>query len=258
MVATDKIQARSALQKRLSLDAPWRWLGAGWRDLLAAPALSVGYGLFVVGGGVLIITALWRAGLSSLIPVAIGAFALVGPLLAVGLYEMSRRIEASERPRLFPVRFAGPRSPLQIAFIGFLLLFAAMVWTLVAMALYAIFTSGSYVPLNEFFSFAITTPQGLAMALTGSAFGLSIAFAIYLLCAVSIPMLMNERTDAFTAIAAGVNAFRTSPGVMLLWAWLIGILIAGGVATLFVGLAVIFPLLGHATWHAYRDIRDTA
>ncbi len=258
MVVTDVNQARSTSPKRLSLDAPWRWLGAGWRDLLAAPALSVGYGLFVVGGGILIISALWRAGLTSLIPVAIGVFALVGPLLAVGLYEMSRRIEAAERPRLFPVKFAGPRSPLQIAFVGFLLLFAAMVWTLVAMALYAIFTSGSYVPINEFFSFAITTPQGLAMALTGSFFGFAIAFAIFLLSVISIPMLVNERTDAFTAIAAGVNAFRKSPGVMLLWAWLIGILIAGGVATLFFGLAVIFPLLGHATWHAYREIRAAA
>jgi uncharacterized membrane protein len=147
---------------------------------------------------------------------------------------------------------------LQIAFVGFFLLFAAMVWALIAMVLYALFTSGSYVPLNEFFSFAITTPQGLAMALIGSALGFAIAFAIFLLSVVSIPMLMNERTDAFTAIATGVNTFRKSPGVMVLWAWLIGVLVASGVATLFIGLAVVFPLLGHATWHAYRDIRAAA
>lgn len=239
---------------RLSLDAPWRWLGAGWRDLLAAPVLSIGYGLFVVGGGLLIVVALWRAGLSALIPIAFGAFALLGPLLAVGLYEMSRRLQAGERPRLFPVRFAGPRSPLQIAFIGFFLLFATMIWVLVAMALYALFSAGSYVPLSEFLSFAISTPQGLAMIAVGSIFGIAIAFAIYLLTVVSIPMLMNERTDAFTAIAAGVDAFRKSPGVMVLWAWLIAVLVAGGVATLFAGLAIVFPLIGHATWHAYRDI----
>lgn len=239
----------------LSMDAPWRWLGAGWRDLFTAPVLSIGYGLAVVGGGALIIATLWRAGLSALIPVAIGAFALVGPLLAAGLYEMSRRIEAGEAPRLFPVRFAARRSPVQIAYIGFFLFFAALVWTLVAMVLFAIFTSGSYVPLNEFVSFAITTPQGLAMITIGGGFGLVIAFAIYLLTVVSIPMLMNEEVDAFTAISTGVNAFRKAPGTMALWAWLIAVMVAAGVATMFVGLAIIFPLLGHATWHAYRDIR---
>jgi uncharacterized membrane protein len=241
--------------RSLSLDAPWRWLAAGWRDLFAAPILSVGYGALVVGGGFLIILALWRAGLAALVPVALGVFALAGPLLAVGLYEASRRIEAGERPGLFPIRFAGPRSPLQIAFIGFFLLFAALVWVRLAMLLYALFLAGDYQPLDEFLSFALATPQGLAMISVGTIVGGAIAFAIYLLTVVSIPMLMNERTDAFTAIALGVRAVKEHPGPMLLWAWLIAVIIVGGLATMFVGLAFAFPLLGHATWHAYRDIR---
>lgn len=243
---------------KLTLDAPWRWLGAGWRDLTRAPVLSIGYGLCVVGGGLLIIAALWRSGLSALIPVAIGVFALVGPLLAVGLYEASRRLEAGEPARLWPVRFAGPRSPLQIAFIGFFLLFAALVWVRVATLLYALFTSGSYAPLDQFVTFAISTPQGLSMLAIGTVLGGIIAFGIYLLTVVSIPMLMNERTDAFSAIFAGIRAFREAPGVMLLWAWLIGVVVLGGVASMFVGLAIAFPLLGHATWHAYREIRAGA
>lgn len=245
----------AAAPTNLTLDAPWNWLGAGWKDLWAAPVQSIGYGLFVVGGGALVIYALWRAGLPALIPVALGVFAIVGPLMALGLYESSRRIEAGEKPGMFPIKFAGPRSPLQIAFVGFFLLFAALVWVLVAMALYALFTVRSYAPFSDFINFALSTPQGLAMLAIGTAVGGAIAFAIYLLTVVSIPMLMNERTDAFTAIAAGVKAFRASPGVMLLWAWLIGIMILGGVASLFAGLAIAFPLLGHATWHAYRDIR---
>ncbi len=245
----------AATPAKLTLDAPWRWLGAGWKDLWAAPVQSIGYGLFVVGGGALVIYALWRAGLAALIPVALGVFAIVGPLMALGLYESSRRIEAGEKPGMFPIKFAGPRSPLQIAFVGFFLLFAALVWVRLAMVLYALFTAGSYAPLSDFVNFALSTPQGLAMLAVGTVVGGVIAFAIYLLTVVSIPMLMNERTDAFTAIAAGVKAFRSSPGVMLLWAWLIGILILGGVVSLFAGLAIAFPLLGHATWHAYRDIR---
>ena len=241
---------------RLSMDAPWRWLGAGWKDLWTSPLQSIGYGLLVVGGGLFFIYALWRAGLAALIPVALGVFALVGPLLAVWLYEASRRIEAGEKPGLFPIKFAGPRSPLQIAFVGFFLLFAALLWVRVATLLYALFSSGSYAPVEEFASFALSTPQGLAMIAVGALIGGVIAFAIYLLTVVSIPMLMNERTDAFTAIFTGIRAFRASPGVMLLWAWLIAIIIIGGVATMFLGLAVAFPLLGHASWHAYKEIRS--
>jgi uncharacterized membrane protein len=240
---------------RLTMDAPWRWLGAGIRDLLRAPHLSIGYGALVIGGGAATVWLLWRTGNASFVPVAFGMFAIFGPLLAVGLYEMSRRIEANEPPALFPVRFAGPRSPLQLAFIGFFLMFAALVWARVAMLLYALFTTGNYMPLDQFLSFAITTVPGLTMIAVGTIAGGVIAFAIYLLTVVSIPMLLNERVDAFSAVGAGLRAWRTSPGAMLLWAWLIAVVTAAGIATLFVGLAVAFPLLGHATWHAYRDIR---
>ncbi|MEM9750483.1 MAG: DUF2189 domain-containing protein [Pseudomonadota bacterium] len=240
--------------KSISLEAPWRWLSAGLKDMLAAPHLSLGYGVAVIGGGVALIYALWAAGYPSLIPVAFGMFAIFGPLLAVGLYEMSRRIEAGEPPRLFPVKFAGPRSPLQLAYIGFLLMFAALVWARIAMILYALFTNGIYLPIDQFLSFAISTGPGLAMISIGTVIGAGIAFAIYIATVVSVPMLMNERVDAFTAIAAGIRAVNTNFGVMLLWAWLIAVLVAAGIGTLFIGLAVAFPLLGHATWHAYREI----
>ncbi|MHA7872866.1 MAG: DUF2189 domain-containing protein, partial [Hyphococcus sp.] len=173
--------------KQLSMDAPWGWLGAGWRDLMRAPMLSLGYGVLVVGGGAGITYLLWRAGYSSLIPVAFGIFTLVGPLLAVGLYEVSRRLEAGESPRLLPVKFAGPRSPMQIAYIGFFLMFAALVWVRVALLLFALFSSGNYIPLSEFLSFAISTGPGLAMLVIGTLAGGVLAFGIYLLTVVSIP-----------------------------------------------------------------------
>lgn len=240
------------------MDAPWRWLAAGWRDLWSAPVMSIGYGLLVTGGGAAIIYVLWRSGLVALVPVALGVFALVGPLLALGLYEASRRLEAGEKPALLPVRMKARHAPEQVAYIGFFLLFAALVWVLLAMGLYAIFTAGTYVPLDQFLTFALTTPQGLAMMTIGTLLGGAVAFSIFLLTVVSIPMLMNEEVDAFSGIGAGVRAFRASPGVMLLWAWLIGIVIVGGFASFFIGLAVAFPLLGHATWHAYKDIRAAA
>lgn len=255
MAGMDRSGTKTAKAAGLTIDAPWRWLGAGFRDLMRAPHLSVGYGALVIGGGVAIVWLLWQAGYVSLIPVAFGMFAIFGPLLAVGMYEMSRRIEAGEPPRIFPVRFAGPRSPLQLAYVGFFLMFAALVWARMAMLLYALFTNGNYMPLSDFAAFALTTTPGLAMLAVGTAVGGFIAFAIYLLTVVSIPMLMNERTDAFTAVATGMKAWNRSPGAMLLWAWLIAVITAAGIATFFIGLAVAFPLLGHASWHAYREIR---
>ena len=252
---TTKTDTHSFAVNRVTVDAPWRWLGAGWRDMWAAPLQSIGYGICVVGGGLVIIAGLWRSGLSSLIPVALGVFAIVGPLIALCLYEVSRRLEAGEAPALYPVQFAGPRSPIQVSYIGFFLLFAALVWLRVAIMLYALFASANYVPAAEFAKFVVSTPAGILMLFIGTAVGGAIAFAIYAFTVISIPMLMHERTDAFTAIASCINAIRTSPGAMLLWAWLIAVLTAAGVATFFLGLAIVFPLLGHATWHAYRDLR---
>ncbi len=244
--------------KPLPKDAPWKWLEAGWKDLWRTPLLSLGYGVAIVFGGVAIVAVLWQTGFASLIPVAFGVFAIVGPMLALGLYELSRRYEAGETAALFPVRFAGPRSITQVAWIGFILMFAALVWVRIAVMLFALFSNGQYVPLSDFLQFALTTGPGLGMLTVGTVVGGIIAFAIYLCTVVSLPMLMNERTDPFTGIAAGVVAVKTSPGAMILWAWLIVVLTVGGITTLFLGLAVVFPLLGHATWHAYRDIRGIA
>lgn len=247
-------EAKESKSARLTMDAPWRWLAEGWNDLARAPALSIGYGVAILAGGALILYALWRTGMSSMIPVAFGVFALVGPILATGLYEISRRLGAGEPLTPSAIVFVKTKSPRQIALIGFFLMFAVLVWLRVAMLLYALFSSASYLPLDDFLAFAISTPEGLSMLVIGALVGGGIAFSIYLLTVVSIPMLMNEETDAFSAIAAGVNAFRAHPATMALWAWLIAIITAAGVATFFVGLAVAFPLLGHASWHAYKEI----
>jgi uncharacterized membrane protein len=245
-------------QIRLTNDAPWRWLAAGWSDLWRAPVYSIGYGALVVGGGLLIIATLWRTGLSAFIPVVFGVFALVGPLVAVGLYEISRRLDAGEPLDLGGIIFVKTKSPTQIALIGFFVMFAALIWMLFALVLYALFASANYQPIGDFLSVVLSSRSGIAMLVVGSLIGGAIAFCIYVLTVFSIPTLMSEDTDAFTAIYKGIRAVRENPGPMLLWAWLIGIITAAGVATFFVGLAIAFPLLGHASWHAYRDTVTTA
>ncbi|MEM6537667.1 MAG: DUF2189 domain-containing protein [Pseudomonadota bacterium] len=245
----------SAEVRTVAPDAPWKWLASGWRDIIAAPQLSLGYGALVVGGGVGIIYLLWRVGLEAVIPVAFGAFALLGPLLALGTYELSRSLANGEEPRVYPPLLVGPRTITQLAYIGFALMFAALIWLRVAIMLFALFSNGSYIPLQEFMTFVLGTGAGLSMLVVGTMAGGVIAFAIYTMTVVSIPMLMNEDTDSFTAIAAGIIAIQRNPRAMFLWAWLIAFITIAGIATAFIGLAIAFPLLGHATWHAYRDIR---
>ncbi|MEM8986885.1 MAG: DUF2189 domain-containing protein [Pseudomonadota bacterium] len=250
-------QSNAAILKpvsSLTADAPWGWLAAGWRDMQRAPVLSFGYGVAFVAIGLAITGGLWMAGLSSLIPVAIASFALAGPLMAVGLYEISRRLDAGAPLALRDIVFVKTKSPAGLALVGFFIMFALLFWARVAMLLYALFVSGAYMPLSDFTAFALTTPAGLSLLAVGTVIGGAIALAIFSVSALSIPMLMDRQTDAFTAIATSIRAVKEKPGPMLLWAWIIAVLIAAGFATLFVGLAVVFPLIGHATWRAYKDI----
>jgi uncharacterized membrane protein len=137
---------------------------------------------------------------------------------------------------------------------GFLLAFLYLVWLRVATLLYAIFTLGQYGPLSDFVTHAITTANGLALLGVGSAIGAVIAFASFAVSAVSVPMLMAERVDFLTAVFTSIEAVKRNFVPMLVWAWIIAFCIALGVATLFVGLALVFPVIGYATWHAYRDL----
>jgi len=235
-------------------EAPWRWLAAGWADMAAMPGLSLAYGGAFVGIGALIGAGLWRLGLASMIPVAAGGFALAGPLMAVGLYEASRRRAAGETPRLAEVAFVKTAAPMQLAYMGFVIMFGLFVWARIALLIYAIFVSSTYLPVYDFSAFVFGTGAGLAMLFTGSVVGAVVAFGIFVLTAFSIPMLLDRETDVFTAAASSIAAVARNTGPMLLWAWLIGVFIAVGLATAFLGLVIVFPLIGYATWHGYREV----
>ncbi len=240
--------------EKVSKEAPWRWLAAGWQDIWRKPLFSLSYGLVFVLIGLAITAGLWQIGMSSTIPVAAGAFALVGPLMAVGLYEMSRRYQTGESLNLKGVVLVQTASPIHLFYVGFLLLFALMVWSRIALMLYALFISGTYLPLSAFAEFVFETPQGLSMLVVGTAIGGIIAFAIFAMTAFAVPLLMDRNMDALEAVVRSIQVIFKNPVPMMIWAWLIAGLLAIGTATGFLGLIIIFPLLGHATWHAYDDL----
>jgi uncharacterized membrane protein len=236
------------------MDDPWLWLSAGWRDLWRSPVYSLAYGAVFTVISLLITGGLWAVGLTSLIPAAAACFVIAGPIMAVGLYEISRRQESGEPVNLRAIVNAKIASPVQLGLICFLLLFIALVWMRAATLIYALFTYGVYLPLDQFAAFALGNWQGMMLVGFGTAVGAILALCAFSVSVLSIPILMRHDIDAASAVIASVKAVIRWPGPMLLWAWLIGVMVFFGVATYFLGLIFVFPLLGHATWHAYRAL----
>jgi len=241
--------------RQITLEQPWTWLAKGWQDLWRRPGLSLSYGLAVAIASYLLTAALlYLQILPLLLPLAAG-FMLVGPMLAVGLYEASRRYESGEPVTFANVFFVATRSPTQLAFMGALLTIILLVWWRIASLLFALFFGTvEFPPMETWLTVLAFTPKGLLFVAVGSALGGVLALLVFAVSVVGVPILMVRETDAVTAMLTSARAVRANPQPMLLWAWLVAMLTGVGIVTLYAGLIVTFPLVGHATWHAYRDV----
>lgn len=236
-------------------DAPWRWLSAGWNDMWTVPGVSLTYGAVFALCAMLIAFGLTQLGWLPLVLVLAGGFLLIGPMLAVGLYEASRRLAAGTPVRIADVAIVGVVSRGQLAFMGALLLFAYIVWVEIALLLFMLFFGGSGLPaMQDFVQTLLFSNHGLGLLITGTAIGAVLAITVFAISAVSVPLLMVHKLDVVTAMTTSVRAVWQNPKAMLLWAALIAAAMACGIAVLFVGLVIAFPLFGHATWHAYVDL----
>jgi uncharacterized membrane protein len=251
-------RAQSLVVRQIAFDRPWEWLAAGWRDLWAYPAISFAYGALPTGLGLAIAVALALFEFGALVPVLAGGFTLIGPLLAVGLYEKSRLLAEGQTPT-FALTLAKARSSaLRLGLLAALLLFLYLVWLRIAFMLLALFLgTRGLPPAQEFTSTLLFTPHGLGLLIVGTAVGGLLAAVGFAATAVSIPLLMHRHVDAISAIVTSIQTVLTNPKPMALWAALIAGFTALGIATLGAGLVVAFPLVGHATWHAYRDAIDS-
>lgn len=240
---------------QISMNAPWEWLAKGWADLWKKPALSLGYGLVFSAGAAALTVALTYMELTAYIFIFAGGFMLIGPMMAVGLYELSRRHAHDEPATLTDIMFVKTRAPGQLSFIALALLLAFLAWIRIASLLVAlVFGITGFPPLSEFIPTLLFTWPGLALLSFGSLVGGLIAFGIFAISATSVPLLMVRKVDAMTAIILSIKAVKTNFWPMLLWAWLIALMMAFGFGTLYFGLMFVFPLIGHATWHALNDL----
>ncbi len=240
---------------KVPFDAPWKWLAAGSRDIMRAPQVSLAYGAVFTAISLLIAFALYVSGALYLVLPLAGGFFLLGPMVAVGLYETSRRLEEGETVKFSDMLKFGVRSPGQLAFMGAFLLIIYFIWMDLAFLLFMLFL-GPYtlVQVDTIIPTLLFTANGLGLLIVGTLVGSVLAALVFAATAVSIPLLMRRKVDAVTAAVTSFQAVALNPAPMFLWGVLIVGMMAVAFATLFIGMIIIFPLIGHATWHAYRSL----
>jgi uncharacterized membrane protein len=241
--------------RRVPVDRPWVWLAAGWRDIVAAPGPSLAYGLVpVLAGWLVIFLMLWFDLPYLVLPLSAGFF-FVGPFVAVGLYEISRRLEARHVVDGETTLLAWRRNPEQIALMGLLLLLFHLAWMRAAQLLFAVFEWRTVPSWDRFTDLVWASSKSLPFLALGVGLGAVLAAVAFAIGAFSIPYLLDRRnSNMFEAIATSVAAVRLNVRPMLLWASLIVFLIVLGMVPGLLGLIVTLPLVAHATWHAYRDV----
>lgn len=244
----------SPVINRIGADRPWSWLARGLQDMRRAGIASVAYGALFAVLGIVMVGFAWVVGLRAVVLPLVAGFLLVGPLLAVGLYEISRQLERGETvtPRTAFAAWRGNAS--QIALMGLVLMLFFLAWIRLATLIYALFFGSQAFELGAVVEQLFLTVDGLVFLIFGTALGAVLAALVFAISAVSIPMLLDRNVDVISAIATSVVAVRENPIAMAVWAVLIVLFIGAGLVTGFIGLILTMPLIGHASWHAYRDL----
>lgn len=230
--------------------APWRWLRQGWSDLRAAPAPGLFYGSVLALMGFLLTR--YYAGAVGL--ALITGFLLVGPFLAIGLYDVSRRREHGLALGLASTLVAWRANLPSIGFYALILTLSLAVWIRISVIVVALFFPEGVPTVAQFLAALGRSPDAWVFLLSYCAAGSGLALLVFATSAVSLPMLLDrEKMDVVSAMIVSFNVLRANFRTMLVWGAIIVVLTALGFATLYVGLILALPVIGFATWHAYRD-----
>lgn len=234
--------------RTLDTAAPLHWLRLAWADMARAPRLSLSYGAALMALSMLIATLTWRFGTMALYIGLATGFVFIGPVLAVGLYSISRQLGKGLTPVMGYCLREGTYHIRELLVLGIILLVVLLVWARAAATVHVFFPDEPNPGLDQLLPFL-----GI-----GSVVGLVFASIVFAASAFSLPMILDRKVDAVTASVTSINAVLHNKKPMLLWAALIGVSVLLGFASACVGFAILLPLIGHATWHAYQETIDAS
>ncbi len=231
---------------------PFRWLAAGWRDYRRTPLLSSAYGLVLAGLFYATTYAAWQ------VPVLVFSFVtgllLIAPFLATGIYELSRRLERGERPNLQLMLTAGKHNFWSVATFGVFLALILLAWGRLTGLLIAL-SFPAFGPGDHLLTWdTLMSNDGFGFLILLASVSLVLGAAAFAASVVSLPLLIDKPVDTVTAVATSWRSVRGNPTAMTLWAAIIVALTLAGIATFYVGLVFVLPLIAHASWHAYRSL----
>lgn len=229
-------------------------LAAGLTDFRKAPVYGLVIGAFFAFGGIFVIFSAAALNLSYLSYPAAAGFVLIGPFAAVGLYEVSRRLESGEElswSRILGTMWA--QKGRELSWMAFVVLFIQIMWMYQVRLLLALFLGfRSFASFEEFLTEIVSTPEGLMFLAVGHVVGAVLSLILFSLTVISFPLLLEDDRDFITAMITSVRAVVTSPVPMIGWAFVVTAVLVVSIIPGFLGLIVSLPVLGHTTWHLYR------
>lgn len=235
-------------------EQPFRWLAAGWRDFRAAGPVSIAHGLVFVLAGFVLTYGLVVAGLAYMIAPLVAGFMLVGPALTVGFYAISRELEAGHKAGFGDALGAWRANMAPLLGLGLMLVIFLVVWMRFAAMIFAICFPFTTLDMQALLNATLFTRDGITFLVVGSIVGAGMATIAFTLGAFSLPILLDRKVGIFQALVMSAVAVVSNARTMAVWAGLVVLFTAAGLAFAYVGLVVTLPLIGHATWHAYRAV----
>jgi uncharacterized membrane protein len=232
----------------LELTAPLRWMRLGWLDLTRAPQVSLIYGLALTLLSMLITEFTWRFGTMALYLGMASGFLFIGPVLAVGLYSISRQLDDGRKPAIGYCIREGQEHLRELLVLGIIMLVVLLLWARAATVM------SVFLPMQAHPDWQ----QMLPFLGIGSVVGAVFAGVVFAASAFSLPMIMDRKTDAITAVITSINAVLRNKKPMLLWATIIVLSVIVGFSTALLGFLILLPVIGHATWHGYKEAIDAS
>lgn len=222
---------------------PLHWLQLGWQDFRRAPGVSLWYGGFLVVVSYVLGFLTWKLGGYILIFSLMSGFVFIAPVLAIGLYSISCQLQQGLKPQIGYCLREGRRNLGNEMVYSMILLVIFLLWARAASMVHVFFPVEAHPDLTSLATFLII----------GSAVGSVFAALVFCASAFSLPMMLDRKVDTVSAVLSSVNAVLKNKKAMAVWVGLIVMALAAGFATAFLGLAVLMPVIGYATWHGYQD-----